>query len=210
MFSKEELRVLKRLNTPRKIQDFINSLKTNFELKRETCMSPRMVLRTGQAHCIEGAIFAAAALKLQGYKPLLVDLEANKNDYDHVIAVFKKHGHWGAITKTNHSCLRYREPIYRNIRELILSFFHEYFLNSNGKKTLRKYSLPVDLSRFNKLNWETSEEDLWFIPEHLCKVKHHNIMNRAQIMGLRSADDIEKESGKLVGEKDPLGRESLG
>lgn len=210
MLTKEEIKLYKKLNTPAKIQDFINSLKTNFELKGDTCRSPREVLKKKEAHCIEAAILAASVLKFHRYNPLIVDLEANNKDYDHVIAVFKKNGFWGAITKSNHACLRYREPIYKNIRELVMSYFHEYFSQKNGKKTLRKYSLPVNLNRFNKLNWEFSEKDIWFVPEHLCEIKHFPIMERWQIRQLRKADDIEIESGKIVGEKDPLRRESLG
>ncbi len=210
MFTKEEIKIYKKLKTPAKIQDFINSLKTNFELKGDTCYSPRKVLKHKKAHCVEAAVLAASILKFHGYPPLIIDLEATKDDYDHVLAVFKKDGFWGAITKANHACLRYREPVYKNIRELAMSCFHEYFLNKNGKKTLRKYSIPVNLNRFNKLNWETSEEDIWFVPEYLCDVKHFNILTKKQIRGLRKVDKIEIDSGKIVIEKDPLGRDSLG
>jgi hypothetical protein len=203
MFSKEELKILKKFRTPSKMQDFLNSLKINFEEKGDTCMSPRKVLRKGTAHCVEGAILGAAMLRVHGHKPLVIDLEANDDDWDHVIAVFKKNGHWGAMTKTNHAVLRYREPVYRNIRELAMSFFHEYFLNSNGKKTLRRYSLPVDLSKFDKHKWMISEDDLWFIPEHLANVKHFDILNKSQIRSLRKADSVEIEAGKIVEEKEP-------
>lgn len=203
MFSKEELKVLKKINTPSKIQDFINSLKINFEENGDTCMSPRQVLRTGKAHCMEGAILAAAILRIHGYKPLIVDLEANKHDYDHAIAVFQRGKYWGAITKTNHAVLRYREPVYRDIRELVMSFFHEYFMNNNGKKTLRKYSDPVDLSRFDKYGWITSEEEVWYIPDYLTKVKHYKILGWSQLLGLRKADNIEIKAGKIVEEKEP-------
>jgi len=205
MFSDEELKLIKKFNTPSKIQEFINGLKTNFEEKGETCQSPRQVLKSGKAHCMEGAMLAAAMLRVHGFKPLLVDLETTYDDYDHVLAVFKKHGYWGAITKTNHAVLRYREPVYRTIRELVMSYFHEYFLNSSGKKTLRKYSNPIDLSKLDKFNWMTSEEGVWFVPNHLCKVKHFPIMSRKQIKGLRKADKVEIEAGKLVDEPEPEG-----
>ena len=160
-------------------------------------MSPRMVLKKGKAHCIEGALLAAVALRFQGEPPLIVDMEANDKDDDHVITVFKKGGFWGAIGKTNHAVLRYREPIYRGIRELVMSFFHEYFSNS-GNKTLRAFSMPLNLERFDKFNWMTSEEDVWFIPEYLTKIPHKSILTRSQIMGLRKADKIEREAGELV------------
>ena len=200
MFNEKELKIIKKLNNPKKIQDFLNNLKINFEENGETCMSPRKVLKERKAHCIEGAILAAAILKNQGFKPLIVDLEANNNDFDHVIAVFKIKKHWGAISKTNHAVLRYREPIYKSIRELVMSYFHEYLLD-NGKKTLRKYCLPVNLSIFDKREWITSEEDVWYIPDYLTKVKHFKILNKSQIMGLRKADKLEIEAGKLVVEK---------
>ena len=205
MFSKEEFDVLKKVNTPSKIQDFLNELKTNFELDGDTCLSPRNVLRLGHAHCMEGAILAAAILKLNCYKPLIVDLETNDKDYDHAIAVFQKNGFWGALSKTNHAVLRYREPVYRDIRELVMSFFHEYFLSSNGKKTLRRYSMPVDLSMFDDKQWMVSDEDVWFIPEYLAEVEHFDLLTKSQIAGLRKADDIEIKAGDIRQHKLPKG-----
>lgn len=196
--NKKELKTLKALKTPRKIQDFLDKIPINFEEDgKDTCMSPRVVLRKWKAHCIEGAILAAITLRLNGDKPLLVDLTATKKDFDHVICVFKRNGYWGAISKTNHAVLRYREPIYKSIRELVMSFFHEYF-NDNGKKNLRSYTNPVDLSRFDHLNWATSEENLWFIDDYLGKVKHFPILTKSQIAGLRRADKPEIEAGKIV------------
>lgn len=199
--NKEELKILKELNTPRKIQDFLNKIPINFEEQGDTCMSPRMVLKNWKAHCIEGALLAATALRLNNEKPLVVDLTATKDDFDHVICVFKKNKRWGCISKTNHAVLRYREPIYKNIRELVLSFFHEYF-DDNGKKNLRSYSLPVDLSMFDRFNWITSEEDVWFVPDYLARVKHFPILNLKQIHGLRKADETEIKAGKLLEWKD--------
>ncbi|RJQ16973.1 hypothetical protein C4573_02835 [Candidatus Woesearchaeota archaeon] len=196
-FNDEELKILKSLNTPRKIQDFLNGLKINFEEEGDTCMSPRMVLKTGKAHCMEGAMLAAVALRLQGHPPLVVDLVSTPNDDDHVLTVFKQHGHWGAITKTNHAVLRYREPIYKTIRELVMSYFHEYTLD-DGRKTLRSYSMPLNLAKFDSKNWMTSEENVWYIPEYLDNIPHKKILNRAQIITLRRADIIEREVGKIV------------
>ena len=192
-----EERILRRLKTPRKIQDFLNKIPINFEEKGDTCMSPATVLRKWKAHCIEGAMLAALCLRLQGKKPLVVDLTASKKDFDHVICVFKEKRRWGAISKTNHAVLRYREPIYKDIRELVMSFFHEYF-DDNGRKNLRSYSLPVNLSRFDKLNWAASEEDVWFVADFLADVNHHQILTKSQIAKLRKADDIEIEAGKLT------------
>ncbi len=197
-FTEKEVRIFKQLNTPKKIQDYLNRIPTNFEHDRETVLSPRMVLRENRAHCMEGAMFAAAALRFHGHKPLVVDLTSVKDDDDHVITVFKHKGHWGAISKTNHAVLRYREPIYRSIRELVMSFFHEYFTNSDGKKTLRSYSMPIDLSRFDKKGWMTAEEDVWYVPEYLFEVQHKPILSRSQIAFLRKADAIEIKAGSLV------------
>jgi len=195
--NEKEIKILKQLNTPAKIQDFLNKIPINFEENGDTCMSPRMVLKNWKAHCIEGAMLAATALRLNEEKPLVVDLTATKNDFDHVICVFKKHRMWGCVSKTNHAVLRYREPIYKNIREMVLSFFHEYS-DDYGKKNLRSYSLPVNLSRFDNLNWIASEKDVWFIPDYLAKVKHFPILSFKQIKGLRKADDIEIKAGKLL------------
>ena len=143
-------------------------------------------------------MLAAAILEFYGHKPLLVDLRSVKPaDDDHVVAVFKQFGCFGAISKTNHAVLRYREPIYKSIRELALSYFHEYFLK-NGQKTLREYSEVFDLSRFDYLDWRTSAENLFEIPHALDKIKHYKILNPAQIKNLRRADRIEIKAGELV------------
>ena len=205
VWNNEEIRILRKLNTPRKIQDYLNELRINFEEKGDTCLSPRMVLRSGKAHCVEGAIFAAAVLKFHGERPWILDLEANNEDFDHVICVFEKNGYYGAISKTNHAVLRYREPVYKTLRELVMSFFHEYFINSNGKKTLRRYSDLVDLSIFDDRKWEFLE-DVWFIPEYLSEIRHFDILERWHLKSLRKADDIEMQAGKIVKEKDPLKR----
>ena len=196
-FARDELKIFRALNTPRKVQDFLERIPANFDKGKDTCMSPRTVLRERRAHCMEGAMLAAAALRLQGHRPLVVDLKAVDADDDHVIAVFRQHGSWGAISKTNHADLRYREPIYRTIRELVLSFFHEYFLK-NGKKTLRSFSQPVDLSRFDRRGWMTPEEDVWYVPEYIDGVPHAPILSRAQLRTLRRADPIEIRAGEIT------------
>ena len=148
--------------------------------------SPRVVLREGSAHCLEGAIFAAAALRVLGFPALVLDLEADR-DTDHVIAVFKMRGHWGAVAKSNFSGCRYREPIYRTLRELALSYFPIYF-NLRGERTLRRYSRPVNLARFDKQNWTTSEKTIWFIAEYLCDVPHRPLLTRALEKNLTRVD----------------------
>ena len=202
MLQNKEFSILKKLNTPAKIQDFINKIPVNFEKDgKETCMSPLSVLKTRKCHCIEGAFLAAAAIwmnKIGVCGPLVIDLRGEEGDWDHVIAVFKIDGKWGAISKTNHAVLRYREPVYRDIRELIMSYFHEYTDDKNtGKKTLREYSLPVDLSIFGK-DWIFSEDNLWHIHDHLDRVKHYEILTKKQEQNLRKADNIEIKAGTLV------------
>ncbi|MCX6707494.1 MAG: hypothetical protein NT001_05140 [Candidatus Woesearchaeota archaeon] len=195
--NKEELRILKKLNTPKKIQDFLDTLEINFEYDGMTCMSPRRVLRERKAHCIEAAMLAALALRIHGHEPLILDLSAVDYDEDHVIAVFRQFGKWGAISKTNHTILRYREPIYSSIHELAISHFHEFY-DYNRKKTLRSYSIPVNMKRFDKKGWMTSEIDLWYVNDHLFEARHIELMNKAQIANLRKVDQIEVDSLKLT------------
>ena len=188
--------LLKKLNTPIKIQDYLDSLKMNFS-EEDPCLSPRGVMQQKTAHCMEGALFAAAALWFHGHNPLLLDLTTTKNDEDHVVALFQVNGFWGAISKTNHAVLRYREPIYKTIRELAVSYFHEYFLNT-GQKTLRTYSDPFDLSKHAKYNWVTSRDRIMDLIETMANSKHHDILNKQQIKNLRIADKIEIAAGKNV------------
>ena len=192
-----EIALLGPLDSPRKVQDFLERIPSNHCHDRDTCLSPRMVLRERRAHCMEGAMLAALAFRLHGMPPLIVDLAAAAKDYDHVIAVFRRRGCWGAVSKTNHAVLRYREPVYRTLRELVMSFFHEY-TTDDGKKTLRSYSRPVDLSRFDRHGWMTADEDVWEVPEYLCEVAHVPIVTRNQIASLRLADPIEREAGMML------------
>ncbi len=201
-FTPAELRLIRPLNSPRKIQDFLNTIPCNFQIGPATLLSPARVLREWKAQCLEGAMLAAAILRHHGYPPLVLDLKATPYDFDHVITVFMIDGCYGAITKTNHGVLRYREPVYKTVRELCMSFFHEYFMD-DGEKTLRSYSDPIDLSRFDKKNWMTTEEELWEIPEYLDRVKHHPMLTRSQLARLRPADKIEIEMGKLAEWKHP-------
>jgi hypothetical protein len=195
-FTKKEIDLIKKLNTPAKVQDFLNKIPFNFEQKGETLKSPIMALRAHNAHCMEGAILGAYILSTHGFQPLILHLEATKEDYDHIIAPFKINGLWGAISKTNHAVLRYREPIYKSIRELVMSYFHEYFLDS-GIKTLRRYSEPLNLKVFED-SWELEDCDLWGIDEELDKIKHYDILSKLHIKDLRKADKIEIKAGKIV------------
>ncbi len=196
-FDETEIKVLNKLNTPQKIQDYLNKLPINFEEDGGTARSPRQVLKLRKAHCIEGALLAAVALWYHGQKPLLLDLVTTKNDDDHVVALFKQNGCWGAISKTNHAVLRYREPVYKTVRELAMSYFHEYFKDT-GQKTLRKFSRPYDLSKIKNKDWLISGEDLWEINNALDDYFHYDILTPKQLKNLRPAEKIEVEAGKLV------------
>jgi hypothetical protein len=177
-FSVTEWGLLRRLRTPEKIQRFLDlEIAYNKEPDGPTCRSPRRVLRDRVAHCLEGALFGAAALRAQGLPPLLLDLEAVRDD-DHVLAIFKQHGHWGAIAKSNYAGLRFREPVYRTLRELVISYFEHYY-NLSAEKTLRKYSRPVNLARFDPIHWMTAEDDLWAISDHLFAIAHTRLLPRA-------------------------------
>ncbi len=194
---KEEASVLKSLSTPNKIQDFLDTLAFNYEKNGETCMSPCMVLRTGKAHCLEGALFAATALWYHGERPLLLNLETIDHDDDHALALYKKNGLWGALSKTNHNVLRFRDPVYRTIHELVLSYFHEYFLTSTGQKTLRAYSRPFSVKQFGT-SWITSEENLWGIAHALDESPHSPIVPKDYTRHLRPASAVEQASANIA------------
>ena len=194
-FSPEECDILSRLNTPRKIQDFIDELDYNLEEEGETYFSPRKVLQKKKANCIEGAIFAAAALRFHGHKPLIIAISSVRDD-DHVIAIFKRHGHWGALAKSKYTGLQFREPIHRTLRELVISFFEGYF-NFEGEKTLRGHSNLVDLSRFDKINWMTTEKNLSSVEDHLNKLKYKKLFKHRMIRELRTVTPTIKDAGEL-------------
>ena len=195
--SAHELNILSKLKTPIKIQDFLDSLPMNHEKKGETHMSPRRVLQEKKAHCIEGALLAAVALWLHGEPPLLLDLVSVQDDDDHVVALYKRNGYWGAISKTNHATIRFRDPVYKTIRELALSYFHEWFMNTNGVKTLRSYSKPLNMKRFGT-KWITEEKDLWWLDKELNALSHFKIAPPKNIRLLRKADRMELKAGRFV------------
>lgn len=201
--NKKELKLFQKLNTPAKIQDYINSLGFNFEKNVETLSSPRVVILRKTAHCIEGAILASEILAFHKFKNFLIDLKCRKHarDYDHVICVFQIGKYFGAISKTNHAVLRFREPVYTSVRELVMSYFHEYFLPS-GTKTLDSYSQPFDLKKYDKnpklKDWRVTEKDLWFIGYDLDKSKHFKIVPKNHLGKLRKADKIEVQAGQIT------------
>jgi len=172
------------MKNPYGIQKFLDDMPYHLE---DTAWSPRKVLAEQSSHCLEGAIFAAAALRMNGYPPLLLDFEAD-HDTDHVIAVFREQGCWGAIAKSNYTGCRWREPIYRTLRELALSYFNAYF-NLRRERTLRRYSGPVNLKRFDRQNWMTTDKPVWFIVDRLFEIKHYPLMTKAQEKRLHRVDE---------------------
>jgi hypothetical protein len=191
-WNKDEIRFLKELNNPDKIQAFLDSIDYNPNYE---CRSPRWVMKKRSAHCFEGALFAAAALQFIGYKPLIIDMKAF-NDDDHVIAVFKENGFWGAVAKSNFTSLRFREPVYKSVRELIMSYF-DFFFNTDGFKSLRSYSRPFDLTFFKSRNWQTTDEDLEYIGDKIESLHHYPVATRKMISRLYMASDTMMKAGML-------------
>ena len=200
----QEYKKLACLTTPIKIQDFLDTFAFNWEKKGDTHMSPRRVLREKKSHCIEGALLAAAALWLHGEPPLIMNVSARmgKGDVDHVVALYKRGGYYGAISKTNHAVLRFRDPIYRTPRELALTYFHEWFMNETREKTLECYSKPLDLRHFGT-DWVTSEKELWEIADALSVLPHYNLVPKGNWRYIRRADLMELKASKLIEWKKP-------
>ena len=194
------LRLPRGLRTPHAIQRFLDDLLYNKEKVGETARSPRRVLETREAHCFEGALLAAAALRRLGYPPLVVQLRSTSRDDDHVLALFRERrsaGCWGAVAKSNYSGLRFRSPVYRSLRELVMSYFEAYY-NLEGEKSLRAFERPVDLARFDRRGWETAEESLWDVSAYLATRRFTPILTRAQIRALTPMDRRLYDAG-LVG-----------
>jgi hypothetical protein len=194
--SEREYALLEPLDTPQKIQAFLNGMPANFELEGETCRPVRQVLRHRCAHCIEGALVAACALWMHGDPPLVINLRA-ENDDDHALALFRRAGRWGAISKTNAVFLRYRDPVYRSLRELALSYVHEY-ANRRGERTLRAYSRVFDLRRIDPKIWVGGPEDCWDLGGMLLSIRHYPILSPAEVGMLSRRDPMERQVGRML------------
>ena len=166
--SPADLRTLRGLKTPARIQRFVDAIQYDYA---DTARSPQRTLRERRGHCLEGALVAAAALRVNGHPPMLMDLESVRDD-DHVVALYRERGLWGSIAKSNFAGLRFRAPIYRTLRELALSYFEHYY-NRRGERTLRSYSCAVNLARLDDRHWMTAEEDVWCVPELLIAARHY-------------------------------------
>ena len=191
-----EFAVLQRLDSPQKIQAFLFSLGQNFEVDGDTCRTVRGVLETRRAHCIEGAMLAACAFWVHGEPPLLLDMRAVR-DFDHVVALFRRHGRWGALSKTNGIGLRSRDPVYGSLRELAMSYFHEY-ANRRDHKTLREYSIPFDLRRVDPAVWVSGTRNAWSVCEALDELRHFKLLDGRHLRAVTRRDPFEREAGNLV------------
>ncbi|HML12453.1 MAG TPA: hypothetical protein VK456_04060 [Xanthobacteraceae bacterium] len=200
LLSADERNVFARLSSPQKVQDYVDGVPVNLEETGETILSPRRVLRENRAHCIEGALFAAACFAYHGQPALILNFQAAAIDVDHVVTLFRRGRLWGAISKTNHAVLRWRDPVYRTVRELAMSYFHEY-LAPNGKKSLRAISRPFDLGRYAPETWVTAEQDLEWLQDKLNDLSHAPLLPRGIIPRLRDISALEQEALKLVERK---------
>lgn len=191
--TKSERQMMARLTTPRKIQDFLDELPYSLET---TYRCPLRVFRERVAHCFDGALFGAAALRRLGYPALILNTPAIVHDDDHLLALYKREGHWGAVAKSNFVGLRFREPIYRSLHELVMSYF-EQFYNVERKKTLRSYTVPLNLKAFDKLDWMTSDAPLERIGARLDEIRKVRLLTRRMIANLSLVDERVYQAGLL-------------
>lgn len=188
---------LARLVTPARIQAFVNAIPANHELAGETVHSVRAVLRRREAHCIEGALLAACALWIQGEPPLVLHLDCDASDHPHVVALFRRGRCVGAISKSNGAWLRFREPVYRTVRELAMSYFHEYF-DGSGAKTLRSYARPFDLRTVDPRHWVTAAGPCWAVHDRLAAQRHYPLVSATQAAALSRRDPFERAAQRQV------------
>ena len=191
--SKYERKSMVRLSTPNKIQAFIDALAYNTEV---TYRCPLRVLRERIAHCFDGALFAAAALRHLGHPPLILYMISNKRDDDHLLALFKRHGRWGSVAKSNFVGLRFREPVYRTLRELVMSYFEQYY-NVERKKTLRSYTVPLNLKVFDPFGWMVQDEPLSRVAQRLDEIRRFPVLTRRMVAGLSMVDERSYHAGLL-------------
>lgn len=206
LLSPKEKQLFKLLNTPQKLQDFLTALPQNFEPNGETCFSPREVSKQNKAHCLEGAMFAAAVLWYHGARPLVMHLLTKDHDYDHVIAIFKSGGHYGALSKTNHAVLRFRDAVYKSPRELAMSYFNEYFMDTTGEKTMLGFTEPIDLEKIGGTKWLFNEKNLWDINDKIFHIKHLPVAPKTLMKKLRPVDRIETRVMDVPEQKPPKRR----
>lgn len=195
----DQRRLLSSLTSPAAIQAFLDEVPYSAE---PVYRCPLRVMQDRLAHCFDGALFAAAALERLGEPPLILELLPNERDDDHLLAVYRRHGCWGAVAKSNFVGLRYREPIHRTLRELVLSYFEQYY-NVAGEKTLRGYTVPLDLSVYGERRWQVSDEPLQDIADHTDRLRRYWLLSSALLAELSPVDPRSLAAGQLGA--DPAG-----
>ena len=198
--SSSERQLLSGLDSPSAIQAFLNSVPYS-EDKFYRC--PLRLLRERKGHCFDGALFAGMALRRLGHPPLILEFIPNERDDDHIIALFKQHNCWGALAQSNFSGLRYREPVYRSLRELVMSYFEDHF-NSAGEKTLRGYRGPVHLQTFDRLDWMASDLGLEALADGMDRYRIRPLLTDEMVAGLSLADERSVKAGLLGANPDGL------
>jgi len=189
-----ELDLLKTLDSPIKIQAFLSTISYSVD---PFYRCPLRVLHERVGHCFDGALFAAAALRRVGHPPLILEIIPNAHDDDHLLAVFKFRGHWGAIGQSNFAYLRYRDPVFRSLRELVMSYFPFYF-NVTGEITMLGYRTPINFSIYDKLDWMTSDANLDFVADDMDRYKTYRVVSDEMLPYIAPADARTLESA-LVG-----------
>ena len=186
-FTAAEIAFFMELDNPGKVQDYLDSIPLNHEPEDDTCLSALECVRQNHAHCIEATMLGAYILSLHGHQPLLLDMRASSHDDDHIVAPFKVNGRWGCLSKPNHAALRFRNGVYRSIRELMMSYFDEY-LSKDGTRELRAYSRPVHLDAVFGPGWHRVRGDVEHIALFMDAVAHYRLCDRDQLRDLRAAD----------------------
>ncbi len=200
-WTEKELEIFQPLDSPFAIQRFLDEIPYSAD---PVYRCPRSVLRDRKAHCFDGALFAAAALRRLGYTPCVLDMLAERDD-DHLLALFREDGFWGSIAKSNFVGLRFREPIHKTLRELVMSYFEDFY-NIEGEKTLRGYTLPLDLSTFDRIDWMMLDEGLDKIADALDRQRRYKIISKTQAERLQKMDERSYRSGMLGVNPDGLWR----
>lgn len=189
----QQRRLMDRLDSPARIQEYLDTVTYSAD---PFYRCPLRVLNDGLAHCFDGALFAAAALRRLGFPALILDMIPNERDDDHLLALYKINGHWGAVAKSNFVGLRFREAIHRNLRELVLSYFEQYY-NVEREKTLRGYTVPLHLARFDDVNWMTEDTHLERIAEKLDQIRRFTLLTPAMVRQLSAVDERSARAGMV-------------
>jgi len=192
--NEEQRAIFEGLNSPAQIQAYLDRTPYSTE---DTDRSPRSVIRDGVAHCLDGGLFAAAALRRLGYPPLLVDLLPEPGtDDDHILAIYRRQGCFGAVAKSNFAGIRGRAPVYRSLRELAMSYF-EFYFSIDGHKSLRAYSVPLNLARLDSLNWLWDDAGAAEVEKRLYGLRAIQLLTPQVAAELTPVDRLTYEAGSL-------------